>query len=202
MEFKDILDPKFIVNVLGLIGVAGVIFAETGLFFGFFLPGDSLLFTAGIFASRGIIDIYALLFLGFIMAVLGDSTGYTFGKKIGPAIFKKEDSWLFSKKRIKQAQDFYEKHGKKTIILARFVPIVRTFAPILAGVGNMPYRVFLKYNIIGGFIWIFGVSLLGYFFGKFIPGVDKYLIPIIALIIAISFLPPLFHIIKEKRTSK
>lgn len=202
MNWTDILDPKFIINTLGLVGVLGAIFAETGFFFGFFLPGDSLLFTAGLFASKGYMDIYLLVGFSFLMAVLGDSFGYAFGKKIGESLFKRPDSLLFSQRRVEQARSFYNRYGKKTIILARFVPIVRTFAPILAGVGNMDYKTFVKFNIIGGFIWVFGISLAGFFLGKAIPDIDKYLLPIIALIIFISFLPPIFHIIKEKRLKK
>jgi membrane-associated protein len=202
MNFSDILDPKFIVTTLGLVGVVVAIFAESGLLIGFFLPGDSLLFTAGLFASKGYLDLSLLLILGLIAAILGDSTGYAFGKKVGQAFFNKEESWFFNKKRVEQAQKFYSKHGKKALILARFVPIVRTFAPILAGVGKMEYSVFLKYNVIGAFIWVVGVTMAGFILGSFIPDIDKYLLPIIVLIILTSFIPPIFHIIKEKRAIK
>ena len=135
-------------------------------------------------------------------AVLGDSLGYAFGKKVGPAIFVKENSLFFDKKHIARAQHFYEKHGKKTIILARFVPIVRTFAPIFAGVGEMPYKIFLSYNVIGGFFWAIGLSGAGYFLGRSIPNVDRYLLPIVILIIIVSFLPIIFEYFKNKNARR
>src|ERR1035437_7803359 len=152
----SLLDPVLIAHTLGLAGIFFIVFAESGLFFGFFFPGDSLLFTAGFLASQGLIS-PAWLFIGaFLAAVIGDSVGYAFGKKVGHKIFAKENSFFFNKKYINRSEKFYKKYGKKTIILARFMPIVRTFAPILAGVGNMPYRIFLSYNIIGGFLWSIG----------------------------------------------
>ncbi|MCX6716544.1 MAG: DedA family protein [Candidatus Taylorbacteria bacterium] len=202
MHISDLLNPQAIISTVGVIGVICIVFAESGLFFGFFFPGDSLLFTAGFLASRGYLNLGVLLFGAFLAAAIGDSVGYSFGKKIGPTIFKKEDSFIWSKKRVEQAGAFYEKYGKKTIILARFVPIVRTFAPILAGVGKMDYKTFVKYNITGAFLWVFGITLLGYFLGNIIPNVDKYLLPIIALIILLSILPPIFHIIKARREKK
>ncbi len=194
----SILNPNKLIITFGLIGIIFVIFAESGLFFGFFLPGDSLLFTAGLFASQGYFPLSILILGTFLAAIIGDNVGYWTGKKLGPALFVKEDSILFKRKHIAEAQHFYEKYGKKTIILSRFIPIVRTFAPIVAGIGNMEYRIFLTYNILGGFIWTFGITLLGYFLGKTIPNVDKYLLPIILIIIAISFLPALYHLFKRK----
>lgn len=193
------LDPIFIVNTLGLIGVIFIVFAESGLFFGFFLPGDSLLFTAGLLASSGYLNMYALLPLGILAAILGDSTGYWFGKKIGPKIFFKEDSFFWNKKHIERSKLFFEKHGKKALILARFMPIVRTFTPILAGVGVMEYKQFLRYNILGGILWVSGMSLGGFFLGKIIPNVDKYILPIVLVIIFVSFLPAIIEIIKNKK---
>ncbi len=194
----SILNPNKLIITFGLIGIIFVIFAESGLFFGFFLPGDSLLFTAGLFASQGYFPLSILILGTFLAAIIGDNVGYWTGKKLGPALFVKEDSIFFKRKHIAEAQHFYEKYGKKTIILSRFIPIVRTFAPIVAGIGNMEYRIFLTYNILGGFIWTFGITLLGYFLGKTIPNVDKYLLPIILIIIAISFLPALYHLFKRK----
>jgi membrane-associated protein len=198
-EILNAIDPITIIKTLGLIGVLFIVFAESGLFFGFFLPGDSLLFTAGLFASQGFINIYILLVGAFLMAVLGDSFGYWFGKKIGPKIFTKEDSFFFQKKHVERAHNFYEKYGNKTIILARFVPIVRTFAPIVAGVGLMKYKSFITYNLIGGFLWSFGMVLLGFILGNSIPNVDKYIFPIILLIIFVSVLPIVFEFVKSKR---
>lgn len=196
------LDPVVIIKALGLFGVLFIVFAESGLFFGFFLPGDSLLFTAGFLASQNFLDISFLAVGAFLCAVLGDSVGYWFGKKIGPKIFNKEDSFFFHKKHIVEAQNFYNKYGNKTIFLARFVPVVRTFAPIVAGVGQMKYKNFIAYNLVGGFVWSFLLVFSGYFLGEIIPGVDKYLLPIILVIIVISFLPIMFEVIKSKKKSK
>lgn len=179
-----------------------IVFAESGLLFGFFLPGDSLLFTAGFLASRDLLNIYLLVPLLFIAAVLGDSVGYTFGHKVGRRLFNKKDSLLFHKDNLLKAQQFYEKHGKKTIIIARFMPIVRTFAPIVAGVGDMEYRTFLVYNVIGGFFWAVGVTLLGFFLGQAIPNVEKYFELIIIIIVVISILPSVYHILKEEDSRK
>jgi len=187
-----------LIKAAGYLGIFGIVFAESGLFVGFFLPGDSLLFTAGLLASKGFLDIYLLISLTFIAAVLGDNTGYWFGKKTGPKIFVKEDSLFFHKDHVTKAENFFKKHGPKTIILARFIPFVRTFAPILAGVGKMEYKTFFTYNLIGGFLWTAGVSLLGFWLGRVIPDVDKYLLPIIFIIIVVSVLPNVYQIYKAK----
>lgn len=189
MNLLHYLDPAFLVAAFGLVGVFAIVFAESGLFFGFFLPGDSLLFTAGLLASQGHFNI-VLLWLGCTIAAIGgDSVGYAFGKRVGPKVFFREDSLFFHKKHIDRTRAFYEKHGKKTIVLARFVPIVRTFAPILAGVGEMEYRTFLSYNIIGGVLWSTLLIFLGYGLGSVVPSIDRYLLPIVFAIIVISFLP-------------
>ncbi|MFA5651953.1 MAG: DedA family protein [Candidatus Paceibacterota bacterium] len=197
-NFLYYLDPMVIIKALGLIGVLFIIFAESGLFFGFFLPGDSLLFTAGFLASQNFLDINILIWGAFFCAVLGDSVGYWFGRKIGPKIFNKEDSFFFHKKHIVEAQNFYNKYGNKTIFLARFVPIVRTFAPIVAGVGQMKYKNFITYNIIGGFVWSFGIVSAGYFLGQIIPEADKYLTIIIFGIIILSILPVVLEALKSR----
>lgn len=189
---------EFIVSV-GYIGIFAIIFAESGLLFGFFFPGDSLLITAGLLASRGVFDIRTLLILITLGAILGDSAGYWFGKKTGKKIFKKEDSLLFHKDHILKAKAFYEKHGGKTIILARFFPMIRTFAPIVAGVGEMEYRKFVTFNIVGGILWSFGFTLLGYFLGNVIPDIDKYLLVILAVVIAVSVAPTAIHLWKNHR---
>lgn len=194
-----IIDPTFIIQTAGALGVILIVFAESGLFFGFFLPGDSLLFTAALFASQGYLNIWILYVGCLVAAIVGDSVGYSFGKKIGPALFTKEDSLFFNKKHIARAQHFYEVHGKKTIIIARFIPIVRTFAPIVAGIGNMKYRTFLSYNVIGGFIWVTGFLGLGYVLGATVPGIDKYLHYIVVGIIVLSFIPPVIHVLKERK---
>ena len=198
-DLLNILEPMTLIKTVGLIGIFFIIYAESGLFFGFFLPGDPLLFTAGLLASQGYLNITVLVWGSFICAVLGDSTGYWFGKKVGPKIFCKEDSLFFHKKHIDRAQAFYDKYGNKTIFLARFVPIVRTFAPILAGVGQMKYKNFLTYNIVGGFALCFGMIYGGYFLGQIVPNVDKYILPIILIIIIISFLPIISEVWKSRK---
>ena len=196
---QNFLDPHFLINTFGTIGVLAIVFAESGLFFGFFLPGDSLLFTAGLLVSQGFLN-PVILFAGVIlMAILGDNVGYAFGKKIGPAIFTREDSLFFNKKYIEKAGIFYEKYGNKTIILARFMPIVRTFAPILAGVGNMNYKKLFTYNCIGGLLWSTLLLGLGFGLGKTAPTIDSYLLPMIIFIVAVSFLPGIYHLIKRKK---
>jgi membrane-associated protein len=189
-----------IIKTVGLFGVAAIVFAESGLLIGFFLPGDSLLFTAGFLASQGFFNIYVLAGVCFVAAVVGDSVGYSFGKKMGPKLFTKEDSIWFHKKNLAKAQHFYEQHGRKTIILSRFLPVVRTFAPIVAGIGNMEYRTFLMFNVIGGFLWAVGLTVAGYLLGNIIPAdkVDKYLLPIILGIIFLSIAPTALHILKDQ----
>lgn len=193
------LDPQELLVTFGTIGLFLIVFAESGLFFGFFLPGDSLLFTAGLFAAQGTLDLPVILVGCFICAVAGDQVGYWFGQRVGPALFKRPDSRLFKQEYVERAQHFFEKHGPKTIVLARFVPIVRTFAPILAGVGSMRYRTFVSYNVIGGLLWAVGVTLLGYWLGSLIPDIDVYLLPIVALIIALSLVPIALEWWKRKR---
>ncbi len=191
-------DLPLLITTAGYAGLFAIVFAESGLLIGFFLPGDSLLFTAGFLASQGLLNIAILTPLVFIAAVTGDSVGYALGHRFGPRLFKREDSLLFHKDNVSRAQAFFERHGKKTIILARFIPVVRTFAPILAGVGNMAYHTFFAYNVIGGLLWAVGLSLLGYFLGNVIPNVDAYLLPIIGVIIILSILPSAIHILKDK----
>lgn len=202
------LDLVDVIIGLGIFAILIVIFAESGLLIGFFLPGDSLLFTAGALYATGIlpgnvpINIHLFVVLLFIAAVLGDTVGYWFGRKAGPRIFRKPDAKVFKQAHIQNAQKFYEKHGGKTIIMARFVPIIRTFAPIVAGAGKMVYSRFLTFNIIGGFLWTFGITYLGYFAGKALIAagidIDTVILPIIFLIVFISILPPTIHILKDK----
>ncbi len=204
----DFLDPREIIHVGGILLITAIVFAESGLLVGFFLPGDSLLFMAGVIASPANVlgdafhlNIWILLPCVFVAAVAGDSVGYWFGDKVGPRLFRKPDSRLFRKDHLLKAEAFYEKHGPKTIVIARFIPIVRTFAPIVAGIGSMHYRTFLVYNLVGGFIWTFGVTLAGYFLGSVIgDDIEAYLYPLIALIIVISIMPPLIEFIKHKRS--
>ena len=193
-------DLTSLIVTLGYFGVAVIIFAESGLFFGFFLPGDSLLFTAGFLASQGYINLWLLIPFVVVSAILGDSFGYWFGTYVGPKVFKKSNSFWFSGERAKDAERFFERHGAKSLILARFIPAVRTFTPIVAGVGRMDYKTFLTYNVLGGVLWGVSVPLLGYYLGSTIPGVDRYLLPIIGAILVISVLPVLFEWLKRRNT--
>lgn len=186
-----------LIKLTGYLGVWAIVFSETGLLIGFFLPGDSLLFISGFLASQGFFNVWLMAGGIFLFAVLGDSVGYAFGNKTGPMIFKKQDSLLFHKKNLIKAQNFYEKYGAITIVLARFIPIIRTFAPIVAGIGKMDYKKFLVFNIFGGFIWSLGVTLTGYFLPKIFPETEKYLTLIIFSIIFISLIPPISQFLKE-----
>ena len=199
----DLLD---FITWASIFGVALVIFAESGLLIGFFLPGDSLLFAAGFLIHAGVLstNIHLAVLVVFLAAILGDSVGYTFGRQLGPRIFKKKDARLFKQEYVQRAQSFYEKHGGKTIIIARFIPIVRTFAPIVAGAGKMEYKRFISFNIIGGLLWAAGITYTGFFLGSLFEKagleIDHILLPIIALIIVISVLPPAIHLLKDKKT--
>lgn len=198
MEALFGIDLILFIKAAGYLGLFFVVFAESGLFAGFFLPGDSLLFTAGFLAAQGYFSIFILTPLLFFAAVLGDNFGYAFGKKVGPALFRKEDSFFFHKDHIVRAREFYGRFGGKTIIFARFVPVVRTFAPILAGVGEMRYSSFFFYNIAGACLWALGMPLLGFFLGSLISDADRYLLPLIGVIIVLSFLPAVIPILREK----
>lgn len=186
-----------IVKTVGYAGIFGIVFAESGLFFGFFFPGDSLLFTSGFLASQGILDIKVLVPLIIIAAVGGDSVGYFTGNKFGRWLMKRKESFFFKKEYVERAQDFYNKHGGKTLILARFIPAVRTFVPIVAGMADMHYRKFISYNVFGGILWGAGITLAGYFLGTKIPDVDKYLLPIVLVIVIVSVLPGVIHMRKD-----
>ena len=191
------------IRFAGLLGVAFVIFAESGLLIGFFLPGDTLLFTSGFLVSAGIfnVDIHVLVFVLFLAAVLGDSTGYAFGSKVGRRLYEKPDSRLFKKAHLEAAEKFYAKYGGKTIIFARFIPAVRTFAPIVAGASNMRYRTFLLFNIVGALLWAVGITYLGYFLGSWFHSmgleIDRVLLPALLAILLISMLPALIHLLRN-----
>ncbi len=195
-------DLSALIQTIGYLGIFAIIFAESGVFIGLFLPGDSLLFTAGLLANQGSLQIELLIIGIIIAAVLGDNFGYAFGRRVGPAIFKKEDSLLFHKDHLIRAKDFYEKHGGKTIILARFMPIIRTFAPILAGVGKMKYSHFIFYNFVGALIWTVSITGLGYYLGKVLPNSEKFIFPIILFIVLASLLPTFISIIRNEKYRK
>lgn len=182
-----------LVKTIGYLGIFFMVFAESGLFFGFFFPGDSLLFTAGFLASQEILNIKVLVPLVVIAAISGDQAGYWMGSRFAKWLMSRRESFFFKKKYINKAHDFYEKHGGKALILARFVPAVRTFVPIVAGMANMQYSKFVSFNLIGGILWGAGISLAGYFLGSLIPNVDRYLLPIILIIIIASVAPGFWH---------
>jgi len=196
-----IFDIETIIKTTGYLGIFGIVFAESGLLIGLFLPGDSLLFTAGFLASQGLLNIWILTIGCVVAAIMGDSVGYWFGRKVGPKIFTRENSFFFNKKHLTRTKSFYDHYGKKTIILARFVPIVRTFAPILAGVGEMNYATFLSYNILGGFLWTFSMTFGGFVLGSLIPNAEKYLTLIIVAIIIISFIPAVVEVVRGRNHS-
>lgn len=196
------LDPKPLIEAFGTIGIFAIVFAESGLLFGFFLPGDSLLFTAGLLASQGTLNFPLILVGCFVAAVLGDQVGYYIGHRVGPAIYRRPDSRFFKKKNIEKAKAYFELHGSKTIVLARFIPVVRTFTPVVAGVAQMDYRRFVTFNVMGGFLWAVGVTSLGYALGNTIPDIDKYLLPIIFLIAGVSFVPVFVEVWRMRRASK
>jgi membrane-associated protein len=208
------IDPEGLLKALGsfaTIGLFAIVFAESGIMIGFFLPGDSLLFIAGFWSylshSGGDVAVQlphiAVISLGcFVAAVLGDQVGYMFGRRVGPSLFKRPDSRLFKKKYLTKAEEFFDNHGSKTIVLARFVPIVRTFAPIVAGSSNMRYRTFVTYNVIGGFLWAVGITQAGYWLGKTFPGLGESMDKVVIVIIAVSLLPLAIEFVRHRRKAR
>ena len=197
------LDPESLLQSFGALGLFLIIFAESGLFFGFFLPGDSLLFTAGLLSSQDKLPALPILLVGcFIAAVAGDQVGYLFGRKVGPALFRRPDSRIFKQEYIERSQEFFERRGSKTLVLARFVPVVRTFAPIVAGVGKMRYRTFVTYNVVGALLWAVGITTLGYVLGDRVPWVEENLELAIFAIIGLSLIPVLIEVIRARREPK
>ncbi|MEJ7762858.1 MAG: VTT domain-containing protein [Thermomicrobiales bacterium] len=191
------IDNDELIRTIGYVGLFAIIFAETGLLIGFFLPGDSLLFTAGFLASQGHLNIGLLVLVCFVAAVIGDATGYAFGDRVGRRLFNRPQSRLFKPEHLLKAESFFTRHGGKAIIFARFIPIVRTFVPVVAGVGSMPYSTFLTFNVVGALAWAVGVPLAGYWLGSAIPSAEHYLEPIILVIIAVSILPTVIHVWRD-----
>lgn len=205
LALLDFIDPEKLITRGGYLFVFAIIFAESGLLIGFFLPGDSLLFTAGMFAAGAFgdgvqLNIWVVLVGVFIAAVAGDQVGYLFGRKVGPSLFKREDSRIFKQAHVDKAQEFFDKHGPKALILARFVPIVRTFCPIVAGVAHMNYPTFVRYNIVGGLLWGVGVTSLGYFLGS-VPFVKENFEIAIFAVIAVSLIPIVIEVVRARRES-
>jgi len=205
MEFlSDLInrlrDLPALIQWAGYVGLTAIIFVETGLFFGFLLPGDSLLVTAGLLASQGLsLDVYLLGLLLNIAAIVGDNTNYWIGRYMGPRVFTREESLFFRRRHVERAHDFYERHGAKTIVLARFMPIIRTFAPLVAGVAKMSYRTFLTYSVLGGTAWIWSMLFTGYFLGRYVPGIDRHIEMVIVLVIFLSILPGIIGWIRERK---
>lgn len=193
------LDPMAMLQAGGYIGLAFLIFAESGLLIGIFLPGDSLLFAAGLVAASGFFVLGPLIMLVVVAAILGDSAGYWFGSEIGERLFKRQDSRFFKQEYLRRTERFYEKYGGRAVVLARFVPVVRTLAPILAGASSMRYRQFIAYNMTGGLVWGAGMLLLGYFLGSLIPDSEKYVLPLSLVIVVLSFLPIIMNLARGKR---
>ena len=183
----------------GYVVLVAIVFTETGLLVGFFLPGDSLLITAGLVAAGGGLNIWWLNGLLIVAAIVGDSVGYAIGWRVGPRLFTREKSLVFNPRHVERTRRFYERHGAKTIVIARFVPIVRTFAPVVAGVGQMQYRRFLLYNILGGVGWVLSTTWAGYLLGRAIPNVDRYMHLIVIIVIILSVIPIGVEILKERR---
>ena len=202
-ELRELLsfltDPQQLIRWGGYVGLFAIVFTETGLMFGFFLPGDSLLVTAGLFASKGDLDILLLNALLIVAAITGDATGYLIGRRMGPALYRRGDSRFFRRSHLIKTRLFYEKHGGKTIVIARFVPIIRTFAPVVAGVAGMQYRRFALFNVFGGIGWVVSMTMIGFLLGRMIPNIDKHIEIVILTVIAISFIPAVIHSWKERK---
>ncbi len=196
--FHRIYDVEFLVRTGGLLALSIIVFTETGLLLGFFLPGDSLLVTAGIFAARGDLDLVTLNTSLSLAAIAGDTVGYGIGARTGPKIFTREDSLFFNRKHLISAKEFYDRHGGFTIFIARFMPIIRTFAPVVAGVGAMRYRKFITYNVFGGIFWVMTTTFSGYFLGTMIPNIQERIHVVIAIVIVLSLLPAIIKIASEK----
>jgi membrane-associated protein len=183
----------------GYLVLTGIVFTETGLLIGFFLPGDSLLVTAGLVAATGVLDIWGLNVALAAAAVAGDSTGYAIGARLGPRLFTRPKSLLFDPRHVERTRAFYERHGAKTIVLARFVPIVRTFAPVVAGVGQMRYRRFVLYNVVGGIGWVASMTWAGYLLGQTIPDIDRHLHLVVIVVVILSVIPIGLEIVRDRR---
>lgn len=196
--FETVYDVPTLIRIVGLTGMFVIVFAETGLLIGFFLPGDSLLVTAGVFAAAGHFDIVWLNVALMVAAIAGDATGYWIGYRAGKAIYDRPDSLLFRRKHLIAAHEFYERHGGKTIVIARFIPIIRTFAPVVAGAATMTYRRFATYNVGGGILWVASMTLTGYFLGRIIPDIDRHLHIVVAIVIFLSLLPGIIAYLRSR----
>jgi membrane-associated protein len=199
--FDNIYNVPVLIRAVGPYGLMAVVFAETGLLIGFFLPGDSLLITAGLFAARGDLDIRWLVPSLIVAAIAGNATGYAIGKRTGKALYSRPDSLLFRREHVRMTHDYYEKHGGKTIILAQFIPILRTFAPVVAGVGEMGYPRFASYNVVGAILWVGSMTMAGYALGNLVPNIEQRIHYVVALVIAVSLLPPGIAWLRSRKQS-
>src|SRR3954470_8917291 len=199
--FHRLINARELIQWGGTVGLTAIIFAETGLLFGFFLPGDSLLVTAGLLAATtGVFNVWLLGLLLTVASIVGNTAGYAIGKATGPRLFSRDNSLLFNKKHLYRAHEFYEKHGGKTVIIARFMPIVRTFVPVVAGMGQMGSRRYTMFNVVGGVAWVWSMLFIGYFLGRYIPGVDQHIETVILIVIVVSLLPGIISWLKARRT--
>jgi membrane-associated protein len=200
--FRRVYNVPELIRMGGLIGLVLIVFAETGLMVGFFLPGDSLLVTAGLFAAKGDLNIVWLNLALIAAAIIGDATGYWIGRRAGQALYNRPNSFFFRRQHLIKTHEFYEKHGGKTIVIARFVPIIRTFAPVVAGAAEMTYRQFAIYNVLGGIGWVTSMTLTGYFLGRAVPDIDKHIHIVVAVVIFLSLLPGIISIAREKMKAR
>ncbi len=198
--FSTVYNVPELIRVVGFVGLVGIVFAETGLLIGFFLPGDSLLITAGLFAARGDFNIAALVPSLIVAAIVGNATGYLIGNRTGTALYSRPNSLLFRREHLAMTQEYYDRHGGKTIVLAQFIPILRTFAPVVAGVAAMGYRRFATYNVVGAILWITSMTLVGYTLGNLVPDIERRIHYVVAVVIFISLIPPGLAWLRRRRT--
>lgn len=196
--FRTLYNVPELIRLGGLLGLVLIVFAETGLMVGFFLPGDSLLVTAGLFAAKGDLDIVWLNVCVIAAAILGDAVGYWIGYRTGKALYSRPNSFLFRREHLLKTHEFYEKHGGKTIVIARFMPIVRTFAPVVAGAATMTYRRFAVYNVAGGVLWVLSMTLTGYFLGLVVPNIDRHIHIVVAVVILLSLVPGIISVVRAR----
>jgi len=198
--FSNVYNVPELIRLVGFYGLILIVFAETGLLIGFFLPGDSLLITAGLFAARGDLSIQALIPTLIVAAIAGNATGYWIGKRTGVALYSRPNSLLFRRENVRMTHEYYERHGGKTVVLAQFIPILRTFAPVVAGVGEMGYRRFATYNVLGAILWVTSMTLAGYLLGNLVPNIEERIHIVVAVVIAVSLLPPAIAWLRSRRS--
>jgi len=199
--FSTVYNVPELIRIVGFYGLIAIVFAETGLLVGFFLPGDSLLITAGLFAARGDLSIQALIPTLILAAIVGNATGYWIGARTGAALYSRPDSLLFRREHVRMTHEYYERHGGKTVVLAQFIPILRTFAPVVAGVGQMGYRQFAMFNVLGAILWVSSMTSAGYLLGNLVPNIEKRIHIVVAVVILVSLIPPAIAFLKSRRTA-